>query len=151
MENGITSGLAAIIGAFVGGLMSLASTWLGEQARHRRDLFQKEVAKRETTYSEFIERAAKLYVVSATHSIGADEAELEGPISLYAVTGRIRLFSSDQVITEAEKVIDQIIMQYGDDNISVEQLRTTVKKEDDPLKAFSITCRRELQAYRLGT
>ena len=150
MNGGVISALAAIMGALVGGLASLASTWVGERSRHRRDLLQREIAKRETTYSEFIELASKLYASSATHRIDDDDAELAGMVSLYAVSSRIRLFASDQVIMEAEEVMDRIIMQYGDDNLSAEQLGRSAKK-DDPLKAFSIICRGELQDIQRGT
>ena len=149
MNGGVTSALAAIMGAFVGGLASLASTWVGERSRHRRQFLQREIARRETNYSEFIERASKIYVASATHRIDDDDAEVAGVVSLYAVSSRIRLFASDQVIMEAEKVMDRIIRQYGDDNISAEQLRTSAKKHD-PLKAFSIICRSELQGLQRG-
>ena len=150
MDGDIRSALAAIMGAFVGGMASLASTWVGERSRNRRDLLQREIAKRETTYSDFIERASKLFVESATHRISDDEAEVEGMVSLYAVASRIRLFASDQVITEAEKVMDRIIKQYGADNISAEQLIRSVDKRDDPLKAFSVICRHELRDVQRG-
>ena len=150
MDGGITSGMAAVMGAFVGGLASLTSTWVGERSRHRRDLLQREISRRETAYSDFIERASKLYVASATHRID-DDAELQGMVSLYAVASRIRLYASDQVIKEAEKVVDRIITQYGDDNISAEELRiSAAETRDDPLKAFSVICRRELQYLQRG-
>lgn len=140
------------MGAFVGGLASLASTWVGERSRHRRKLLKREIAKREIAYSEFIERASKVYVASTTHRIDDGDAEVAAMVSLYAVSSRIRLFASDQVIMEAERIIDQIVKQYGDDNISIEQLRiSAVEKRDDPLKAFSVTCRRELQDLQRGT
>ncbi len=146
MDAGITSASAAIMGAFVGGLTSLASTWVRERSQNRRELVQREIAKRETTYSEFIERASKLHVASATHHIDDDDAEVAGLVSLYAVLSRIQLCASEQVIMEAQNVIDRIIRQYGDDNMSAEQLRmSTVEKKDDPLKAFSVICRHELQ------
>lgn len=152
MDGGVTSALAAITGASVGGLASLASTWIGERSRHWRDLLQREIANRETTYSEFIERASKLYAASATHRIDDDDAELAGMVSLYAVSSRIRLFASDEVIKESEKIIDRIVRQYGDNNISAEQLRVSVaENRDDPLKAFSVICRHELQNMRRGT
>jgi hypothetical protein len=151
MDSGLTSGLAAVTGAFVGGLASLASTLVGERSRHRRDLLQRELAKRETVYSDFIDQASKLYVASATRQIEDDDAELEGVVALYAVASRLRLFANDQVIMEAEKVVDQIIMQYGAENVSAEQLRESAfEKKDDPLKAFSIICRRELQYLHRG-
>ena len=152
MDGGVTSALAAITGAFVGGLASMANTWIGERSRHRRELLQREIARRETTYSEFIERASKLYVASATHRIDDDDAEVAEMVSLYAVSSRVRLFASVQVIVEAENVIDRIARQYGYDNLSAEQLRmSTVEKRDDPLKAFSVICRFELQDLQRAT
>ena len=115
MDGGVTNGIAVLMGAFVGGLASLTSTWVGERSRHRRDLLQREISRRETAYSDFIERASQLYVASATHRIDDDASELEGMVSLYAVSSRIRLFASDKVIKEAEKVVDRILTQYGDD------------------------------------
>ena len=152
MDGGVTSALAAITGAFVGGLTSLGSTLVGERSRHRRDFLQREIARRETAYSEFLDVASKIYVASATHRIDDDEAELPGVVSLYAVLSRIQLFASDQVIMEAVKVIDRLVKQYGDDNLSAEQLRmSTVKTRDDPLRAFSVICRQELHGIQRGT
>jgi len=151
MSGEITSGLAATMGALVGGLASLTSTWLGERSRQRRDLLQREIVKRETAYSQFIEQASKLYVASATHQVSDDEGAVEGTVELYAVASRIRLFASEQVIKEAENVLDRIFTQYGADNVSAEQLRTrAVEKRDDFLKAFSVICRRELQDLQRG-
>lgn len=149
MNSEISNGLAAIMGALVGGLASLASTWVSERTRHRRDLLQREMTKRETIYSEFIEYASKLYVTSATHNLNDNaanlESELEGAVSLYGIASRIRLFASDRVIREAETVLDQILVQFGAENISVEQLREKKLEEPDPLRGFSVSCRRELQ------
>ena len=151
MPGEVTSAAAAIMGALVGGFASLTSTWLGERSRHRRDLVQREIAKRETAYADFIDQASKLFVASATHNIDDDEVELEGTVSLYAVASRIRLFASDQVIKEAEHVLDLIITQYGAENLSVAQLRETAMEKKDPLKGFSATCRRELMEVQRGT
>jgi len=147
MDGGISNGLAAIMGALVGGLASLASTWVSERSRHKRDLLQREITKRETTYSDFINHASKLYVTSATHNLDDDanlESELEGAVSLYGIASRIRLFASDRVIKEAEAVLDLILIQFGAENISVQELREKKLNERDPLKQFSVSCRREL-------
>jgi hypothetical protein len=152
MDGGISNGLAAIMGALVGGLASLASTWVSERTRHKRDLLQREIAKRETTYSDFINQASKLYVTSATHNLNDGDAnlesELEGAVSLYGIASRIRLFASDRVIKEAEAVLDLILLQFGAENISVQELREKKLNERDPLKAFSVSCRRELQGLQ---
>jgi len=145
MPGEVTSAAAAIMGALVGGLASLTSTWVGERSRHRRDMVQREIAKRETAYADFIDQASKVFVASATHNIDDDKVELEGTVSLYAVASRIRLFASDPVMKETEQVLDLIITQYGAENLSVEQLRETAMEKKDPLKAFSAICRRELK------
>jgi len=149
MDAGISNGVAAIMGALVGGLASLTSTWVSERTRHKRDLLQREITKRETTYSDFIDNASKLYVTSATHNLKDDDVnlqrELEGAVSLYGIASRIRLFASDRVIKEAEAVLDLILIQFGAENISVEELREKKLNERDPLKTFSVSCRRELQ------
>ena len=149
MDSGLSNGVAAIMGALVGGLASLTSTWVSERTRHKRDLLQREITKRESTYSEFIDHASKLYVTSATHNLNDHDAnfesELEGAVSLYGIASRIRLFASDRVIKEAEAVLDVILIQYGAENISLHELREKKLNERDPLKAFSVSCRRELQ------
>ena len=145
MPGEVTSAAAAIMGAFVGGLASLTSTWLGERSRHRRDLVQREIAKREIAYADFIDQASKLFVASATHNIDDDDVELEGTVALYSVASRIRLFASEQVTKEVERVLDLIITQFGAENLSVEQLRETAMEKKDPLKGFSIICRRDLK------
>jgi len=148
MDAGISNGVAAIMGALVGGLASLTSAWVSERTRHKRDLLQREITKRETTYSDFIDHASKLYVTSATHNLKDDDVnlqrELEGAVSLYGIASRIRLFASDRVIKEAEAVLDLILIQFGAENISVQELRAKKLNERDPLKAFSVSCRREL-------
>ena len=149
MDGGISNGLAAIMGALVGGLASLTSTWVSERTRHKRDLLQREITKRESTYSEFIDHASKLYVTSATHNLDDHDAnfesELEGAVSLYGIASRIRLFASDRVIKEAEAVLDVILIQFGAENISLHELREKKLNERDPLKTFSVSCRRELR------
>src|SRR5512138_2560951 len=127
MDGGLSNGVAAIMGALVGGLASLMSSWVGERTRHKRDLLQREITKRESTYSEFIDHASKLYVTSATHNLDDHDAnfesELEGAVSLYGIASRIRLFASDRVIKEAEAVLEVILIQYGAENISLQELR----------------------------
>ena len=149
MDGGISNGLAAIMGALVGGLASMASTWVSERTRHKRDLLQREITRRESAYSDFIDHASKLYVTSATHNLNDDdvklESELEGAVSLYGIASRIRLFASDRVIKEAEAVLDLILIQFGAENISVDELREKKLSERDPLKTFSVSCRRELK------
>lgn len=146
MDSGITSALAAIMGALVGGLASLASTWIGERSRHKRDLLRAEIVRRQRAYAEFIKKASEMYAASATHRIEDDDEEIAGMVSLYAQSSRIRLFASDDVIAVSERVVENVIERFGQENISVEELRLiTLEKRADPLREFGIACRRELQ------
>ena len=149
MPSEISNGVAAIMGALVGGVASLTSAWVTERTRNRRDQMQREINKRETTYSEFIDKASKLYVISATHTIDEDDerlqVDLKEAVSLYGTASRIRLFASDRVIKEAEAVLDLILVQFGAESISVGQFRERKLKERDPLKSFSVSCRSELK------
>ena len=113
MDGEVTSGIAAIMGAVVGGLASLTSTWVGERGRHRRDLLQREITKREVAYSDFIDCASKVYVASATHHIDDDDAEVERVVSLYAVASRIRLFASEQVIRRRRRSLTEYSCSTG--------------------------------------
>ena len=54
------------------------------------------------------------------------------------------VLQTTQVILEAEAVLDLILIQFGAENISVGELREKKLNERDPLKAFSVSCRREL-------
>jgi hypothetical protein len=155
MNPGLTSALAVVMGACVGGLASLASTWIGEHHRNKLGLLQAEIVKRERVYSLFIEKASSLLTASLTHRLDDDESQVGGLVTVYAVTSRMRLFASEQVIIEAGKVVALIIEQFGDENLSAKQLRTSasagaLEGEKDPLKDFSITCRRELKGLRSG-
>ena len=150
MPSEISNGVAAIMGALVGGIASLTSAWVTERTRNRRDQMQREINKREIAYSEFIDKASKLYVTSATHTIDEEDNEnlqvdLKEAVSLYGTASRIRLFASDRVIKEAEAVLDLILVQFGAESISVGQLRERKLKERDPLKSFSVSCRSELK------
>src|SRR5260370_3303713 len=100
------------MGASVGGLASLASTWIGESNRSRREMLHGEIVRRQRTYSDFIEKASRLYAASATHRIDEDDGELVGLVSLYAVSSRIRLFPSLHVLPQAAKVIDPTLDAY---------------------------------------
>ncbi|HEX9608436.1 MAG TPA: hypothetical protein VF962_14510 [Gemmatimonadaceae bacterium] len=110
-----------------------------------------EIVRRESTYSDFIEKASRLYAASATHRIDDDDGEVVGLVSLYAVSSRIRLFASDHVIHQAEKVVERMIARYGDEKISAEQLRASaLESKNDPLRDFSVACRRELRDLQRG-
>ena len=66
-------------------------------------------------------------------------------VKLYGIVGRIPLVVADNVLAVAEACIRQIIDLYAKPNMTVERIRLTFERNQlDPIKDFSIACRREL-------
>ncbi|MGD0962043.1 MAG: hypothetical protein ABSB19_19715, partial [Methylomonas sp.] len=122
MDQSIISGLAAVLGSLVGGASSIATAWFTHKSQSRRESVNAEIRRRELVYTEFINECAKL-------AIEALNRTLENPETLmnaYALLNRIRLTSSDSVIDAADQTIKNIVEQYFQPNLSVEELH---KKE----------------------
>ena len=65
-------------------------------------------------------------------------------VDLYALIGRMKILSSDDVIEAAEKVARLILETYLSPNRTFADLPELLN-EVDPLRDFSEACRRELQ------
>ena len=66
-------------------------------------------------------------------------------VKLYGITGRIRLVATNPVLAAAEACSRQIIDLYAKPNLTVEQIRRAFECDGlDPIKDFSIACRKEL-------
>ena len=100
----------------------------------------REIAERQTLYSDFISEAARLYAEAATQSVYS----LNELVSLYALVSRIRLIGSEPVVRAAEEMVRLIVQRYGESNITLEDLRTAaLTSRADPLHLFSTACRRD--------
>jgi hypothetical protein len=145
MEPAIISGLAAVLGSTVGAAASITTAWFTQRAQSKRESVNSELKRRESLYTEFIAECSKL-------AIDALDRNLDKPatlIQVYALENRIRLISSDAVVHAAEETIRDIIAQYFQPNITVEQLVAQLKFEHpDPLKPFSKACREELRSLQ---
>ena len=142
MDNAIVSVLAALTGSTVGGLAPVLSNYVLQRGQTQRDLLNRQITQRETLYSDFIKEASRLYANSVTHSL----EDLDDLVSLYALVSRIRLLASEPVLHAAEAFVRQIVLHYGEANLTVEQTRAAaLSAKADPLDAFSFACRRELR------
>jgi hypothetical protein len=138
------SALAAIFGSLTGALASSLSTWITQRHQDRRDLLAKRVFHREQLYSDFISESARGMADAILHDL-QDPTKLA---STYALLSRIRLSSSQDVLTSAERVIDEIISTYSQPNLTSKDLQSRVVKYEDPLREFSNICRAELEAMQ---
>ena len=134
------SAIAALAGSAIGGLATIVTTWLTHHAQTRAQRFAQSTARQEHLYSEFIDEAAKLVTDALTHELD-DPSKL---IRLYALTGKLRLFASADVISQAEEVMHRIVRNYDLPNRDYRNPESRRQHSNDVLRAFSEACRRDL-------
>src|SRR5882757_5100178 len=93
------SAFAALVGTFVGGITSIATSWLGQQRQTREQRRAQQKVELEALYRQFIQDASRLYVDALEH----DTTELPKLVDVYATVNRIRVLSSHKVVAEADK------------------------------------------------
>lgn len=142
MNPAAMSALAVFGGASVGSLSPVLSNYVLQRRVARRDLINREIVERQQLYANFISEATRLHADAMTRN-SFDLSEL---VSLYALTGRIRLVSPDDVVHDAEETVRNIVQRYGETNVTLEDLReVALAAKTDPLKRFSATCRKDLR------
>ena len=147
MDQAYVSALAALAGSAIGGLTSLATSWLTQHAQFRAQQVGLDLGRREALYRDFIEEASKLYTDAYEH----DQADASKLVRLYAMVSRMRMFSSSRIIDSADKVCRVIIETYLAPNKSFRDLPAFMDdKAVDPLREFSNACREELQSRGLS-
>jgi hypothetical protein len=138
------SAVAALVGTFVGGITSIATSWLGQQrqtAEQRRARKQDEL---QALYRQFILDASKLYVDALEHNT----TELPKLVDIYATINRMRVLSPPKVVAEADKALRMIIDTYAQENKTFAGIRQSISQGfPDPLRAFSQACHDELKMY----
>jgi hypothetical protein len=136
--------IAALFGSLVGALGSSASTWITQRHADRRDLIARRIFYRVQLYSDFISESTRV-LVDALENNFRDPDKI---IPAYALLSRIRLTSSENVLASAEELVKNIVKDYGEPNLTPEEIRSRALSGNDPLKRFSETCRAELDSLR---
>jgi hypothetical protein len=141
MDSAMITAIAAACGSVVGAAATIATNWITQRSQQVRAEREQTLRNRETLYGEFISEASRLTVEALGHSLERPDTF----VKLYGITGRIRLVSTDAVLAAAEACIRQIIDLYAKPNMTVDQMRAAFEHEGfDPLKDFSVACRKEL-------
>ena len=142
MEPAYISAFAALAGSMIGGLTSLAASWLSQHVQFREQQHAQELSKREELYKNFIEEASKWYVDAYAH----DTAEVANLITLYALVSRMRVLSSPAIVESADRVVRIIIETYLAPNKTFRDVPELLDNEAlNPLREFSNACREELR------
>jgi hypothetical protein len=147
MDTAILSATSALIGSLIGGMSTLAASWLTLRGRVRAQALVQEAAKREVLYAEFIIEASRRLTEAWSHHAESPEVVA----GLYSAHQRMRLTSSDEVIRVADQVIRLVIQAYAAPDKTFDQLRQHIAADDeqwDPLRRFAEACRTELRALR---
>jgi hypothetical protein len=144
MEAAYVSAFAALAGTAIGGLASFATSWTTQQAQTRAQRLAAEREGRAALFGRFLDEAAKLYA-DALQNGRDDTARL---IGIYALTNRIRLVSSPEVVEAADTVVRIIVDEYLAPNVTMKEMRANwIDRHVDPLRDFSEACRQELQTF----
>jgi hypothetical protein len=144
MNANLITALAGVLGSLNGASAAIATTWISQRSQTIRERVKSETRKREILYEEFITEASQQLANAFDHSLDKPETL----VKLYAILGRIRLVSSDAVLTAAEECCDRVVDLYAKPNRTMDEIFTTLHGgEFEFLKDFSATCRAELRKY----
>jgi hypothetical protein len=139
MDAALITAAAAVAGSLVGGLTSFATTYLSQRHQDLRERVSRELSRREKIYTRFNGLAVDLMFDAVDHSLD-EPAKLAGIMMLI---GRIRLSSSERVLSAAENLLGELLASYQKPAID---RRDVVKAPDEfakPLKTFTQACRIE--------
>jgi hypothetical protein len=144
MDANLITALAGALGSVTGASAAIATTWISQKSQTVRERAKWETRKRETLYGDFITEALQRLADAFDHSLDKPETL----VKLYAILGRIRLVSSDAVLTAAEECCDRIVDLYAKPNRTMAEISATLHSgENEVFKDFSAACRVELRKY----
>jgi hypothetical protein len=142
MDQAYFSAFAALAGSAIGGLTTLAASWLNQHVQFQEQQLARNLSRREDLYKDFIEEASKWYA----HAYEHQNPEIGNLVNLYALVSRMRVLSSTRIVESADRVVRTIIQTYLAPNKSFRDVQEILDKEDmNPLREFSNACRDELR------
>jgi hypothetical protein len=141
MDAASLSAFVGLAGVAIGALTTLMTSWLTQRAQHRQQHREREIAKREALFGEFIAEASRLFGDAISH----EKDEVTDLIKPDAMVGQMRLICSKPVIDAAEQVMDTIVDTYLGPNFTLHELHVLAKKGGmNFLSEFGEACRVEL-------
>jgi hypothetical protein len=141
MDSAYLSAFLGLAGVAIGATTTFATSWLTQRAQHRQQHREREIAKREALFEQFILEASRLFGDALSH----EKDEVTDLIKMYAMVGQMRLVCSAEVIGAAERVMDMIVATYLGPNFTLHEVHALAQKGGlNFLAEFSETCRIEL-------
>ncbi len=125
----------------MGAAATIVTTWLTQRTQTVHAEREAKLRERQALYSEFITEASRLTIEAVSHSL----EKLDTFVTLYGILSRIRLVAADPVLAAAEACCRQLVDLYAKPNMTVEQVRVALERDQfDPIRDFSVACRKEL-------
>ena len=141
MDSTIITAIAAACGSLVGAAATIVTTWITQRTQTVHAEREAKLRIREALYGEFITEASRLTIDALSHSVEKPDAF----VRLYGILGRIRLVAADPVLAAAEACARQLVDLYAQPNMTLEQIRVAFERDRlDPIRDFSVACRKEL-------
>jgi hypothetical protein len=135
------STIAALLGAVIGGLLSVLASWLAQRVQSRSQWVVQEIKQRQQLYRDFVEAAACCFADALEKS----EPDTPALAQLYGEIGRIRLISSEPVVKEANRIAHVILDTYANCNRSRAEIRDFLSRDSiDLFSDFGNACRAEI-------
>jgi hypothetical protein len=135
------SAISALAGTAIGGVASIATTWLTQQAQDRSQRHAQSAVRRERLYGDFIDEASMLFIDALTH----EQIDPSKFVQIYATIGKLRLFASADVVSNAEKVMRDVGVVYYLPNRDFTKQGAPPEADLNILQAFSEACRNDLR------
>ena len=148
METAYISAIAALSGSIIGGLTSLAASWVSQNTQARTQMLLESKSRRQELYKAFIEEASKLYGDALVTDSAQDSADVSKFAGLYVMLSRMRILSSQAVIENARKIINAIAKEYFEPNRTLREMYGKSHELDDELdimRRFTEACREDLK------
>ena len=141
MNSTIITAIAAACGSLMGAAATIVTTWITQRTQMVHAQREAKLRERQTLYSEFITEASRLTIEALSHSLEKPDTF----VTLYGIISRIRLVAADPVLDAAEACCRQLVDLYAKPNMTVEQIRIAFERDRlDPIRDFSVACRKEL-------
>jgi hypothetical protein len=143
MDSAYISALAALAGSSIGGLATFSTTWLNQSYQHKIQRHSNERARRERLFGDFMHEAALAYSDAIVNKL----ENPSGLVTLYSLKSRMSLFSCEDVLKEADRVLQIIIDRYFVEEIKYADIGASAVKQFDLLRDFTMACKEEMMRY----
>jgi hypothetical protein len=143
MNSAYLSALSALGGSLVGGLISIATTWLTQRYQADAGRRAHDQAQLEDLYKDFIIAASTNYLSALT----SNDANLPEIVQLYAIINRLRIEAPGDIVSCADTIMRVTAdLRFGP-NKTVSELHDMMKSGGGPgldlLRSFSDMARRD--------